>query len=284
MAVKSRSEMAARPGAIQIHLAARAENVALVRHALAGAAESLGMTEEVLADLKTVVTEACMNVVVHAYGDETGPMEVQAWAEGGDFVVTVRDFGSGIRPRAEADHTSLKLGISLIAAMTSDFEISGGSGRGTTIKMHLSLAGAEPVARMPATETVEEGDEEAVVLTTWNGSTLPPILARVVSVLASRRDMGVDELADAVLFSDVISNDLASLDSAGAVRLRLSGGDVGITLRIGPFDAGMAEDLREGLYLPEEIGGSLESLADEVSVEHLPDGDYLMAVFGYRPG
>jgi serine/threonine-protein kinase RsbW len=281
MAVKSRTEMEARPGAIQIHLAARAENVALVRHALAGAAESLGMTEEVLADLKTVVTEACMNVVVHAYGDEVGPMEIQAWAEDGEFVVVVRDFGSGIRPRADSqDHNSLKLGISLIAAMTSGFEISGGSGRGTTIKMHLPLNGAEPVADMEAPEPISLQDQQTVVLTTWNGTTLPAVLARIVSVLASRRDMGVDELADAVLFSDVISNDLASLDSQGAVRLSLSAGDFGISLRIGPLESGIADDLRKGLYLPAEIGGSLEALADEISVDENGEGEFLNVVFG----
>ena len=43
----------------------------MVRHALAGLAEEIGMDETGVADLKTVVTEACMNVVVHAY--PTGP-------------------------------------------------------------------------------------------------------------------------------------------------------------------------------------------------------------------
>ena len=52
---------------LQMSLPARAENVAVVRHALAGLAERIGMDEPGIADLKTVVTEACMNVVVHAY-------------------------------------------------------------------------------------------------------------------------------------------------------------------------------------------------------------------------
>ena len=50
-----------------ITLPARSENVAVVRHAVAGLAERLGMEEPGVGDLKTVVTEACMNVVVHAY-------------------------------------------------------------------------------------------------------------------------------------------------------------------------------------------------------------------------
>ena len=51
-----------------------------------------------VADLKTVVTEACMNVVVHAYEDEPGPLEVSAYRDGDALVVTVRDRGAGIRP------------------------------------------------------------------------------------------------------------------------------------------------------------------------------------------
>ena len=44
-----------------------------------------GWTKSGIADLKTVVTEACMNVVVHAYGRRTGPMEVEARPEDGDW-------------------------------------------------------------------------------------------------------------------------------------------------------------------------------------------------------
>lgn len=286
MMTEPRSATAARAGGIQMKLAARAENVSLVRHALAGAAESLGMSEDVLADLKTVVTEACMNVVAHAYGDEIGPLEVHAWPEDDELVVVVRDFGSGIRPRPDADHSSLRLGMSLIAAMTSGFEIAGGSGRGTTITMRLSLKGSESSLE-PAPEDAEgmpehaDGiDEEAVVLTAWDAATLPAILARVISVLASRRDFSVDELADAVLFSDVISNDLATMDGSSAVNLRLAEGLDGLTLRIGPLESGMAGELRRGLYLPPEIGGSLETLAEEVAVEELSEGEYLIARFG----
>jgi anti-sigma regulatory factor (Ser/Thr protein kinase) len=63
---------------LQITLPARTENVAVVRHALAGLAESLGMEDERIGDLKTIVTEACMNVVVHAYRGEPGPLSVEA--------------------------------------------------------------------------------------------------------------------------------------------------------------------------------------------------------------
>ena len=121
-------------------LPAKAENVAVVRHAIAGLAERIGMDEAAIADLKTVVTEACMNAVVHAYPeDETGLLEIEADPDLDGLTIAVRDFGRGISPRPGVDRPSLRIGLALIAALSSSFEIRGGIGRGTEIRMHLPL-------------------------------------------------------------------------------------------------------------------------------------------------
>ena len=109
---------------LQMSLPARAENVAVVRHALAGLADRIGMDAAGIADLKTVVTEACMNVVVHAYpGDEPGPLLVEAVPELEGLTVVVRDYGLGIQPRPDVERPSLRIGLTLIAALSSSFEI-----------------------------------------------------------------------------------------------------------------------------------------------------------------
>ncbi len=54
---------------LALDIPAEASNVAVVRHALTGLAQSIGMDDEGVADVQTVVTEACMNAVVHAYPD-----------------------------------------------------------------------------------------------------------------------------------------------------------------------------------------------------------------------
>ena len=131
---------------VEFSLPALAENVSLIRHALAGLAEALEMEPAEIADLKTVVTEACMNVVTHAYAiDETGLLEVDAWPEDGCLAVTVRDFGSGIRPLADIEHRSLRLGLPLIAALTKSFELSGAPGRGTEVTMVGTRASCHPI-------------------------------------------------------------------------------------------------------------------------------------------
>ena len=66
---------------LDLTLPARAENVIVVRQAIAGLGEALGMPDERVDDLKTVVTEACNNVVVHAYDGGPGPMTISASAD-----------------------------------------------------------------------------------------------------------------------------------------------------------------------------------------------------------
>jgi len=52
---------------LEITLPARAENVAVVRHAVGGLGEVLDVDDQTLSDIKLAVTEACTNVVIHAY-------------------------------------------------------------------------------------------------------------------------------------------------------------------------------------------------------------------------
>jgi serine/threonine-protein kinase RsbW len=123
---------------IQMSLAARPESVAVARHALAAIAEGMGMDAASIADLKTVVTEACANVVTHAYSKgEAGPIKIEARPGAEGLAVTVSDWGRGIRPRPDVARPSLRMGLSLIAALSDSFEISGGAGRGTTVVMRL---------------------------------------------------------------------------------------------------------------------------------------------------
>ncbi len=145
-------------------LPARAENVAVVRHAIAGLAGRIGMDEAATADLKTVVTEACMNVVVHAYPeDTTGLLQVEAIPEDAGLTVAVRDYGRGISPRPGVDRPSLRIGLALIAALSSSFEIRGGAGSGTEIRMHLPLRSRpipeEAELELPVGPTVPEATE-----------------------------------------------------------------------------------------------------------------------------
>jgi anti-sigma regulatory factor (Ser/Thr protein kinase) len=258
---------------LQMSLPARAENVAVVRQALAGLAERLGMDEPSLADLKTVVTEACMNVVVHAYpGEQNGPLEVEAATDLDGLTIVVRDHGGGIRPRPDVERPSLRIGLTLIAALSSSFEIKGGVDRGTEVRMHLPARARDedtdgtPPAIYPSVEATKMrvGPPEVV----------GPVLGRVVSALAARHQITVDRLSDAMLLSDAISARAPEGFTDGHVALSIADRPEGVELRVGPMTSGGAERLRESFELPEV--GSLATLADDLRVEAGEEGDFLV--------
>jgi serine/threonine-protein kinase RsbW len=261
---------------LQISLPARAENVAVVRHAIAGLAEQIGMDEAGIADLKTVVTEACMNVVVHAYPEgEAGLLEVEAVPDRGGLTVAVRDFGRGISPRPGVDRPSLRIGLALIAALSSSFEIRGGVEQGTEIRMHLPLRArsieADGEVQSPAGPPIPEATE----LTVGSPELLGPVLSRALTALAARHEITVDRISDAMLLSDAISAAAPRGFANGQVRLSIADRPEGVELRVGPMSSGAAEGLRSSLSLPDG-GGSLVKLADEIRTEADGDGEYLV--------
>jgi anti-sigma regulatory factor (Ser/Thr protein kinase) len=260
---------------LQMSLPAKAENVAVVRHAIAGLADRIGMDEASIADLKTVVTEACMNVVVHAYPEgETGLLEVEVAPDGDGLTVAVRDFGRGISPRPGVDRPSLRIGLALIAALSSSFEILGGVERGTEIRMHLPLT-SRPISDGEAVPVSGPPVPEATELTVGPPELVGPVLSRALTALAARHEITVDRISDAMLLTDQISAVAPRGFADGHVHLSIADRPEGVELKVGPMASGAAANMRDSLSLP-DIGGSLETLADEVRTETDGDGEYLV--------
>jgi anti-sigma regulatory factor (Ser/Thr protein kinase) len=125
------------PPDLVLSLPARAENVAVVRHAFGGLGEALAVPEQLLSDIKLAVTEACTNVVIHAYPDSEGPMEVRAVLGEEELSIIVRDEGRGVVPRA--DSPGLGLGLPLIATLTESLELGTGDDDATEVRMTFRI-------------------------------------------------------------------------------------------------------------------------------------------------
>jgi serine/threonine-protein kinase RsbW len=140
---------------VRLTMPARPEGVGVVRQALAGMADALDFDAAVLADMKMAVTEACTNVVVHAY-DDAGELEVEMTADELGLTILVRDQGTGIRPHpARSETPALGLGLPLIAALSDAFELRGSAGRGTEVRMTFSYSrDSDPADVNPVTGTV----------------------------------------------------------------------------------------------------------------------------------
>ena len=108
---------------VRLTLPARPENVAVVRHVLGAFAEAFQLPETVVEDVRLAVTEACTNVVRHAYDDRSdpGPLEIVIRPEGDTLEVIVSDRGRGIGP--SPDTAGPGLGLPLIAAIVHSLEI-----------------------------------------------------------------------------------------------------------------------------------------------------------------
>ncbi|HKH16481.1 MAG TPA: ATP-binding protein [Solirubrobacteraceae bacterium] len=145
---------------VRLTMPARPEGVAVVRQALAGMADALDFDAAVLADMKMAVSEACTNVVVHAYDDSEGTLEVEMIADETSLTVHVRDHGSGIHPQVNQSREvpALGLGLPLIAALSDSFELQGRAGQGTEVRMTFRYAReSDPAETNPVTGSV--GDD-----------------------------------------------------------------------------------------------------------------------------
>jgi anti-sigma regulatory factor (Ser/Thr protein kinase) len=119
---------------VKLTLPARAENVSVVRHVLGAFAESLRLPDDLVEDLRLAVTEACTNVVRHAYPpDVPGPVEVLIRPSEERVSVVVADQGRGIGTSADADGPGL--GLPLIAAIADEVELQPVPGGGSRVAM-----------------------------------------------------------------------------------------------------------------------------------------------------
>ena len=101
---------------VRLTLPARPENVAVIRHVLGAFAEALRLPADLVEDMRLAVTEACTNVVRHAYDDdEPGPIDVVIRPDGDALELIVSDHGRGIGP--SPDIAGPGLGLPLIAAL-----------------------------------------------------------------------------------------------------------------------------------------------------------------------
>jgi anti-sigma regulatory factor (Ser/Thr protein kinase) len=144
---------------VRLTMPARPEGVAVVRQALAGMADALDFDATVLADMKMAVSEACTNVVVHAYDDSDGMLEVDMMSDANGLTIRVRDYGAGIHPHPNPsrDVPALGLGLPLIAALSDAFELSGSAGQGTEVRMTFHYArDGDPAEENPVVGSVGE--------------------------------------------------------------------------------------------------------------------------------
>jgi anti-sigma regulatory factor (Ser/Thr protein kinase) len=114
-----------------------ADSVPRAREALSTFARAAGATGEKLDSIRLAVSEAATNVVVHAYDDDSGRIQVDAGLSAGELWVLISDDGLGMRPQIQS--CGLGFGLSLISQVCDEFEIAKRSSGGIEVRMRFAL-------------------------------------------------------------------------------------------------------------------------------------------------
>ena len=122
---------------------AQAEYLVLCRLAVTALARLAPLGEELVEDLKLAVTEACTNVVQHAYLEGVpGRIELSYEAQSELVRITIEDSGVGHangRPQTSDDREG-GMGLAIIRSLFDDVELESGSGgRGTRVSLAKRL-------------------------------------------------------------------------------------------------------------------------------------------------
>jgi serine/threonine-protein kinase RsbW len=225
------------------------ENVLLVRETLSGLADTVGVDGVELNDIRTAVTEACNNVVLHAYDGAEGPLHVELYLAPQAVEVVVRDQGKGIKPHIRGEQEdALGIGLSIIQALAPRVEFKDVEGGGTEVRMEFATPNARPI------EQLSDGAFEPPALTsaelaTTSGVALAPsalagkVLPRVVCVLAARAHFTTDRISDAELVADELVSQAFSRSANPHLGVAVSVAPRELELRVGPLRSGGAQEL-----------------------------------------
>ena len=134
---------------MQASFDARSVNEGLARMLVAAFMADMNPTLEQLADVKTAVSEAVTNAIIHGYSDESRQVRIACDRQGGELMVTVEDDGIGIADieRARQPFYTSKpqlersgMGFAFMEAFTDRLEVESCPGKGTRVVLWKYIA------------------------------------------------------------------------------------------------------------------------------------------------
>ena len=126
----------------------KSSNEAFARSAVACFAAQLDPTMEELGDIRTAVSEAVTNCIVHGYPDELGQITLRCRVLKDNVLdIVIKDKGVGIPDIEEARRPSYTtggpdrsgMGFTIMESFMTDLEITSSPGKGTTVHMRRKI-------------------------------------------------------------------------------------------------------------------------------------------------
>ena len=126
----------------------RSVNERFARMSVAAFATQLDPTVEELAEIKTAVSEAVTNCIVHAYGSDLGTIKMKMQLFDSNVLrITVRDFGRGIDDVEKAMEPCFStgaddragMGFTIMESFSDRLRVSSKPGKGTKVVMERKI-------------------------------------------------------------------------------------------------------------------------------------------------
>ena len=133
---------------MEIRFDSRSANEGFARVAVASFLTQLNPTVEEVADVKTAVSEAVTNAIIHGYENEIHKVHIRCRIEENIFMVEVRDQGRGIENIEEAmqpmyttkpEQDRSGMGFAFMEAFMDSVEVESVLGEGTKVKMKKAI-------------------------------------------------------------------------------------------------------------------------------------------------
>ena len=134
---------------MQVFFDAKSVNEALARMVVMAFMADMNPTLDELQDVKTAVSEAVTNAIIHGYADESKQVELNCYSEGAKLVVQVIDHGVGIVNVEEArqpfyttkpEEERSGMGFAFMEAFMDEIAVNSKPGEGTTVTMTKYIA------------------------------------------------------------------------------------------------------------------------------------------------
>lgn len=135
---------------MSVKFESRSVNEAFARQAVGAFIAQLDPTMEELGDIKTVVSEAVTNAIVHGYAEKSGFITVTVRLfEGNLMELKIKDAGRGIADVTQArqpmfttgDDTRSGMGFTIMETFTDKLRVRSTPGKGTLVTMLKELKG-----------------------------------------------------------------------------------------------------------------------------------------------
>ncbi|MBV9607581.1 MAG: ATP-binding protein [Solirubrobacterales bacterium] len=240
---------------VRLELTSRPESARIVRSMSTAAGHALGFDSELLSDVNTAVTEACNNVILHAYPDGPGAMAVELRCRADSIEVRVCDQGCGIRTTAP-DRDGLKVGLALMSAVADRAEFINAPDGGTEVRLsfrpstgspEISSTGGHRAANGAAAWQAElhSGLSGDVVLTVSPVALLGPILGRIGRALAPSAGFSLQRCYDVFVLSDALGAHAELAADSTAISVAMGARDRQLEFALAPLRSGMSAHLEQ---------------------------------------